>query len=175
MAFAKANMFGVTNATGGSGGAIMKPLPHRYNVTLASSEQSNPVITSDRLEPLTSAPPENFDGPGNLWSPETLLVAAVADCFALTFRSIAKTSQLRWTKLLCDADGTLDRSEGVTRFTEIDLHVWLVVPPETSSEKARVMLEKAEKSCLVGNSLRFKPRLHLNVSVEDSMILPVVA
>jgi organic hydroperoxide reductase OsmC/OhrA len=93
----------------------MNPLPHRYNVTLTSGEQSYPIITSDRLEPFTSAPPENFDGPGNLWSPETLLVAAVADCFALTFREVAKASQLRWTKLLCDADGTLDRSEGVTR------------------------------------------------------------
>ena len=71
----------------------MKPLPHRYNVTLTSGEQSYPVLTSDRLEPFTSAPPENFDGPGNLWSPETLLVAAVADCFALTFRAIAKASQ----------------------------------------------------------------------------------
>jgi hypothetical protein len=38
-------------------------------------------------------------------------VAAVADCFALTFRAVAKASQLQWTKLLCDADGTLDRSE----------------------------------------------------------------
>jgi hypothetical protein len=35
------------------------------------------------------------------------------------------------------------------------------------------MLEKAEKNCLVGNSLRFKPTLHLNVSVEDPAMLPV--
>jgi peroxiredoxin-like protein len=136
-------------------------------------EKSNPVITSDRLEPFTSAPPEHFDGPGNLWSPETLLVAAVADCFALTFRAIARASQLPWTKLLCDADGTLDRSEGVTRFTAIDLHAWLVVPEETDAEKARVLLERAERNCLVGNSLRFKPTLHLNVSVEDSAMAPV--
>jgi organic hydroperoxide reductase OsmC/OhrA len=156
-----------------SGGVFMKPLPHRYNVTLTSGEQSYPIITSDRLEPFTSAPPENFDGPGNLWSPETLLVAAVADCFALTFRSIAKASQLRWTKLLCDADGILDRSEGVTRFMAIDLHVWLVVPAETDAGRSRAMLEKAEKNCLVGNSLRFKPTLHLNVSVEDPAMLPV--
>jgi len=151
----------------------MKPVPHRYNVTLTSGEHSHPVITSDGLEPLTSAPPKNFDGPGNLWSPETLLVAAVADCFALTFRAIAKASQLRWTRLLCDADGTLDRSEGVTRFTAVDLHVWLVVPAETSADRARAMLEKTEKNCLVGNSLRFTPTLHLNVSVEDPAMMPI--
>jgi organic hydroperoxide reductase OsmC/OhrA len=166
-------MFGASDAAQPAGGALMKPLPHRYNVTLTAGEHSFPVITSDRLEPFTSAPPENFDGPGNLWSPETLLVAAVADCFALTFRAIAKASQLRWTKLLCDADGTLDRAEGVTRFTAIDLHVWLVVPAETDAGRARAMLEKTEKNCLVGNSLRFRPTLHLNVSVEDPATLPI--
>ena len=151
----------------------MKPLPHRYNVTLTSGEQSYPIITSDRLEPFISAPPETFDGPGNLWSPETLLVAAIADCFALTFRAIAKASQLRWTKLLCDADGILDRSEGVTRFTAIDLYVSLVVPAETDTEIARALLEKTERNCLIVNSLRFKPTLHLNVFVEDPAMLPV--
>jgi peroxiredoxin-like protein len=149
----------------------MKPLPHQYNVTLTVGERSNPVITSDRLEPLTSAPPADFDGPGNLWSPETLLVAATADCFALTFRAIAKSSHLRWTKLLCDANGTLDRSQGVTRFTAIDLHAWLVVPAETDPEKASAVLQKAEKNCLVGNSLKFEPTLHMNVSVEDPVML----
>jgi organic hydroperoxide reductase OsmC/OhrA len=67
----------------------------------------------------------------------------------------------------------VDRSEGVPRFTAVDLHVWLVVPAETNSARARAMLEKAEKNCLVGNSLRFKPTLHLNVSVEDPAMLPV--
>jgi organic hydroperoxide reductase OsmC/OhrA len=135
----------------------MRPLPHRYNVTITAGEHSNPVITSDRLEPFTSAPPADFDGPGNLWSPETLLVAAVADCLTLTFRAVAKASQLRWTKFLCDADGTLDRAEGAIRFTAVDLHVWLVVPAETDPQRAQTVLEKAEKACLVGNSLRFTP------------------
>jgi organic hydroperoxide reductase OsmC/OhrA len=166
-------MFGALNALVRSGGAFVKPLPHRYNVTLTSGEQSYPIITSDGLEPFTSAPPASFDGPGNLWSPETLLVAAVADCFALTFRALAKTSQLRWTKLLCDAKGILDRPEGTTRFTAIDLHVWLVVPAETDAGSARALLERTERNCLVGNSLRFKPTLHLNVSVEDPAMLPV--
>ena len=150
----------------------MKPLPHRYNVTITAGEHSNAVITSDRLEPFSSAPPADFDGPGDLWSPETLLVAAVADCLVLTFRAVAKASQLRWTKFLCDADGKLDRVDGVTRFTAIDLHAWLVVPAETDPQRAQAVLEKAEKVCLVGNSLKFTPALHANVSVEEPITLP---
>jgi peroxiredoxin-like protein len=144
----------------------MKTLPHRYNVTLTSGVETNPVITSDHLEPFSSAPPADFGGPGNLWSPETLLVAAVADCFALTFRAIAKSSNLQWTKLLCDADGTLDRADGVIRFTAIDLHVWLVVPPETDAERASTVLEKTEKACLISNSLKVAPALHTYVCSE---------
>jgi organic hydroperoxide reductase OsmC/OhrA len=153
----------------------MRPLPHRYNVTITAGEHSNLVITSDRLEPFSSAPPAAFDGPGDLWSPETLLVAAVADCLALTFRAVAKASQLRWTKFLCDADGTLDRADGGMRFTAIDLHVWLVIPAETDSQRAQAVLEKAEKVCLIVNSLRFKPALHTHVSVEEPVRLPSAA
>jgi organic hydroperoxide reductase OsmC/OhrA len=58
------------------------------------------------------------------------------------------------------------------RFTAIDLHVWLVVPVETDPERARALLKKTEKNCLVGNSLRFVPGLHLSVSVEDPVMLP---
>jgi organic hydroperoxide reductase OsmC/OhrA len=150
----------------------MKPLPHRYNVTITAGERTKAVITSDGLEPFSSAPPAEFDGPGDSWSPETLFMAAVADCLVLTFCAVAKASNLRWTKFLCDADGTLDRVDGVTRFTAIDLHAWLVVPAETDPIKAEAVLRKAEKNCLVGNSLKVAPTLHSNISVAVPHMLP---
>jgi hypothetical protein len=33
--------------------------------------------------------PREFDGRGNQWSPESLLAAALADCFVLSFRAVA--------------------------------------------------------------------------------------
>ena len=40
---------------------------------------------------LRTAPPLDFDGPGDAWSPEQLLLAAVEEaCFLLTFRSVAQ-------------------------------------------------------------------------------------
>jgi hypothetical protein len=67
----------------------MEPLPHHYQVCVESRPESRAEISSVGLTPLSSAPPAEFDGPGHLWSPETLLVGAVADCFVLTFKSIA--------------------------------------------------------------------------------------
>jgi organic hydroperoxide reductase OsmC/OhrA len=37
--------------------------------------------------------------PGNAWSPETSLVAAVADCFILTFRGVAQAAKFPWESL----------------------------------------------------------------------------
>jgi organic hydroperoxide reductase OsmC/OhrA len=70
----------------------MHPLPHHYNVSIRAGEEGSVEITSPGLSTLVSAPPVEFGGPGDLWSPETLIVAAVADCFVFTFRAIAAAS-----------------------------------------------------------------------------------
>src|SRR5690349_7566734 len=103
-------------------GGFMQPLPHYYEVTATADEDGNTEIASNGLTSLVSAPPEQFDGPGNLWSPETLMMAAVADCFVITFRAIANMSKLCWTSIVCDAKGALDRSDGGIRFTSIQLY-----------------------------------------------------
>jgi organic hydroperoxide reductase OsmC/OhrA len=87
----------------------MQALPHRYRVTGAAGIIGDVELTAERLMVLRSASPAEFDGPGDRWSPETLLVGAVADCFILTFRAIAKASKLSWVSLVCDVTGTLDR------------------------------------------------------------------
>ena len=150
----------------------MQPLPHHYDVTVTASEKGPVEITSRGLNTLTSAPPLEFDGPGNLWSPETLLVAAAADCFVLTFRAVSNVTRLRWTSLVCNASGTLDRSEGVTRFTAIRFRAHLLLPAEADAAKANKALEKAEKACLVGNSLKCLPTLETEVTFEEPALAP---
>ena len=75
----------------------MHQLPHSYVVSAAAKTESNVTLASDKLESFISAPPEAFGGPGDLWSPETLLVAAVADCLILSFRAIARASSYTWS------------------------------------------------------------------------------
>ena len=145
----------------------MQPLPHYYEVTAMANEKGHMEITSNGLTPLISAPPVEFGGPGNLWSPETLMMAAAADCFVLTFRAIANMSRLCWTSLVCDAKGTLDRSDGAMRFTSIQLYAHLLLPAGADEEKAQKILEKTHKSCIVGNSLKFESTLNVDVTVEE--------
>ncbi|HNP37111.1 MAG TPA: OsmC family protein [Woeseiaceae bacterium] len=145
----------------------MQKFPHHYAVTATTSRDANVDLGSDGLPRIDSAPPAEFGGPGDRWSPETLLVAAVADCFVLTFKAIARASKFDWNALTCAAKGTLDRIDNVTRFTEITLHVVLDVPPGTDEQKAMRFLEKSEHACLITNSLKSSSHLDATVRIAN--------
>jgi organic hydroperoxide reductase OsmC/OhrA len=141
----------------------MQAYPHRYEVRAAASAEGSVTIASQGLPDLKTAPPQQFGGPGDQWSPETLLVAAAVDCLILTFRAVARASNVAWVDIDCRAEGVLDRADGVTRFTELRLHARLTLPAGADTERGRRLLEKAEKACLVTNSLKLEPVLAAEV------------
>jgi len=141
----------------------MQDLPHHYAVSASADTQSHVVISSKGLPSLDTAAPAEFGGPGDVWSPETLLVATVANCFVLTLRAIARASRLEWESLNCDVSGTLEKIEGVTQFTRFDVTALLTAPAGTDEKKAHRLLEKADRHCLITNSL--KAETHLNAKV----------
>jgi organic hydroperoxide reductase OsmC/OhrA len=145
----------------------MQPYPHHYSVEASAAASGSIELRADRLPPLTSAAPIEFDGPGDQWSPETLLVAAVADCFALTFRAIARASKLEWSSLRSRATGTLDRDDRITRFVGMQIEAELTLPAGGDVDAARRLLEKAEKNCLVSNSLDLAVELKAKVAVGE--------
>jgi organic hydroperoxide reductase OsmC/OhrA len=132
----------------------MHPYPHHYLVGARATASGLVAVTAADLPDISSAPPPQFDGPGGVWSPESLLCAAVADCFILTFRAIARASKFEWTALDCQVDATLDRVDGVTFFTHFKTTATLQAPAGVDVTKARLLLDKAEHGCLVANSLK---------------------
>ncbi|MEP7242056.1 MAG: OsmC family protein [Gammaproteobacteria bacterium] len=132
----------------------MHPYPHSYRVSATGAAAGIVTVSSPQLPDLETAPPPQFDGPGNVWSPEGLLCAAVADCFILTFRGVSRAARFEWLTLECRVEGTLDRAEGGSRFTRFVTFATLTVPEGADPVKARALLERAEQSCLISNSLR---------------------
>lgn len=145
----------------------MHPYPHNYQVQVGATPDGEVRLAGDGLPQLVSMPPPEFDGPGGYWSPETLLVAAVADCFVLSFRAIAKASRLEWRELTAEVRGLLERAEGVARFTRFDTHARLVVAGGTDPARARMLMEKAERICLISNSLSAARHLECDVIEEE--------
>lgn len=142
----------------------MHPFPHLYRVTASGAAAGRVVLRHEGVEPIESSPPVEFGGPGDAWSPEGLLVAAVADCFILTFRAVARAAKLEWSDLMVRVEGTLERRDGVTAFTAFHVHATLGVDATIDEAQARAALERAERGCLISNSL--KAPVHLETTLK---------
>ena len=132
----------------------MHPYPHRYAVRAEGADTGRVMLHHAALEPIASSPPVEFDGPGDAWSPETLLVASLADCYLLTFRAVARARSLAWTALEVDVAGTLDRVDGIASFTAFRIRARLTLGGGGDEATALAALERAKKGCLISNSLK---------------------
>jgi organic hydroperoxide reductase OsmC/OhrA len=139
------------------------PYPHTY-VAAARAEPGGLVTTeSPGLDVLHTAPPTQFDGPGDRWSPETLLIASIADCFVLTFRVVSRAARFQWLHIECRVEGVLERIDGVSQFARYTTRAVLTVPNGADEALARKLLEKAEHGCLIANSLRGARALQVEI------------
>ena len=137
----------------------MTPLPHHYEARLTGGPSGYAELTTDGVPPLRTAPPLAYDGPGDAWSPEHLLLAAVQSCYLFTLRAVARASQLEFVSLELDAVGIVDRLDKITRFTEIVLRPRLTVRAGTDPARVWHVLERTETACLVSASLTTPIRL----------------
>jgi peroxiredoxin-like protein len=143
----------------------MHPFPHNYTVSASMFPGSDVPVSAEGLRVIETNAPKEFDGPGNQWSPEQLLTAAVADCFMLSFRAIATASKFTWNSVEVRTVGTLERIEGKMRFTRFTNHAKLLVPAGADVERAKKLLEKAEANCIIANSLSSERHLESEVKV----------
>ncbi len=141
----------------------MPEFPHHYHVSATAQTEGLVSLQGDGLPEFKSAAPKEFGGPGDQWSPEDLLVGAIADCFVLSFRAIAGMSKFSWNSLTCEVSGTLDKVERSTQFTHFDIKAHLTVPADSDTGRAQRLLEKAEQSCFITNSLKSEPRLETTI------------
>ena len=143
---------------------LMRAFPHRYRVETTAAPTGEVLVESPGLPALRTTTPPEFGGPPGFWSPETLLVAAIGDCYALTFRGLARAAGLAWTSLSVEVVGTLERPDRVTRFTDVSLVARLTAPPDTDSTLGGRLLIRAEETCLITRSLNAD--VHLDAKVE---------
>ena len=119
-----------------------------------------PVLPNMQVD----APPE-FKGHEGVWTPEHLFVAAVNSCFMTTFLAIAENSKLEFVSFSANAKGKLEKLDGQGFImTEVVLRPKLVINHARDVERAGRILEKAEKNCLISNSIKTETTLEPEVS-----------
>jgi len=142
------------------------PYPHIYRASAVGEVKGLVTVSSPQLPGLETAPPPEFDGPGGVWSPETLLCAALADCFILTFRAVSRAASFGWLRLECRVEGVLERVERTSQFTRYTTFAKLTVPEGADTARAGELLERAERGCLIANSVRGTRALNMEISIE---------
>lgn len=140
----------------------------RYSVDASPLPRRRVRLTSAGKPPLEAATPPEFRGgtPG-MWSPEDLLVASVASCFALTLDSIAEHRTIPLGEVAIEGVGHVTRrAEGRIGFVVIELRVELAVEAQFEHAAERAA-HAAKQSCLVGHALEIPIELELLIRTEE--------
>ena len=140
---------------------------HEYRVDLTWKEDRKGEVSSPELSDIieTATPPDFPKGIPNIWSPEHFLVAAVESCLMTTFLAIAENSKLEFISFKSQATGKLDKVDGKFQMTEIILKPVLEISNENNAERAKRILDKSEKACLISNSIKSKIILEPEIKI----------
>jgi peroxiredoxin-like protein len=139
---------------------------HAYRVAAWWTSGRSGLAKSDSApNAIHFTAPKEFGGLEGRWTPEELLLAALAGCFTTTLRAVAGSGQFDFTDLQVDASGTVRKSEFGYGFSEIVIRPNLKIASSKEREQARDLLKKAERLCLVSRAidvpLRFEPQIEV--------------
>ena len=128
---------------------------HTFTTSVKYSEMRKGVLSSEGLSSFEVATPPQFPGGHEgIWSPEHLYVASAEICLMTTFLSIAEKSRLEFVEYSSEAVGTLEKTDKGMVMTKIVIKPKVVIQDETKRERTLLLLEKAEKYCLISNSMK---------------------
>jgi len=113
-----------------------------------------------------SAPPA-FGGLDGRWTPEDLLLCAVASCYTTTFRALAENSKFEYTDLQVEAEGDIKRAETGYEFSTILIRAHVMIAHEDERARAIKLLHKAQGLCLVSRALSVAQKFEPHVQVGE--------
>ena len=154
-----------TNSYSLSGDPMMEEL-HQFRVVawwasgrtgIAKSASAPNVIH------FTAAP--EFGGLDGRWTPEDLLLSAVASCYTNTFRVVAESSKFVYLDLQVEVEGDIQKADPGYQFSEIIIRPRLTISAVEDEARAIKLLQKARELCLVSRALSVEQRFEAHVQV----------
>jgi peroxiredoxin-like protein len=138
---------------------------HKYRVAAWWTSGQAGIVKADSAPNVIhfTAPPE-FRGLEAMWTPEELLLSALASCFTATFHVIAGYAKFEYTDLQVEAEGVVSKAELGYTFKEIIVRPTLTIAHEQQQTRALDLLQKAEMLCLVSRALSAPQRFEMRVN-----------
>lgn len=130
-------------------------MPLFYDTEIQWKRGRSGTLQARNLPVIEVSSPPEFKGEVGRWTPEHLFVASVNVCFMTTFLAIAELSKLEIVAFSSSAQGKLEKVENNgLQMTEIVIRPKAVLPSGRDFEHASRILEKAERNCLISNSIK---------------------
>jgi peroxiredoxin-like protein len=127
---------------------------HKFRVVAWWSSGRTGIAKSDSApNAIQFTAPVAFGGFEGRWTPEDLLLGAIASCFTTTFRALAERSTFEYTDLQMEVEGIVIRNSTGYSFTEIVVRPSLTVARKEEEEQGLKLLHKANAVCLVSRAL----------------------
>lgn len=116
---------------------------------------------------VTSAAPD-FGGDPNLWNPEELLMAAIAQCHLLSFLYIAHRDGIDIIDYVDEVEGEMQYSGGTGAMTSVTLKP--IVTTHAEPALIAAMHEEAKRMCVMRQSVNFPINIVGDVLTPDPAV-----
>jgi len=88
------------------------------------------------------------------WTPERLLLCALAGCFTTTFHEVARAAKFEYTDLEVEVEGTVHRNRSTgCNFDEILLRPRLTVQSDEQREAGLGLLRRTKAVCMISRAI----------------------
>jgi peroxiredoxin-like protein len=151
----------------------MEKESHQFRITASWLSGRTGIAKCDTVPSVVRfAAPAHFGGIEGRWTPEDLLLTAVASCYTSTFRALADYSRFEYADLEVEATGTVQKLNSGYAFGEIVTHPVLTLVRAEDHGRALRLLEKAQGLCLVARALSAKHSFMPTIEVAENSVLP---
>ncbi|MGE0643272.1 MAG: OsmC family protein [Nitrospira sp.] len=127
---------------------------YMYQTEVKWTEQRKGIMSCAGKPDVQVATPPEFKGHEDIWSPEDLFVASANVCLMTTFLAVAERASLAFSAYESTAEGRLELVDGKFQFTAITIRPSITLKTGDDAAKARELIEKAERNCLISNSMK---------------------
>ena len=88
------------------------------------------------------------------WTPEQLLLCALAGCFTTTFHDVARAAKFDYTDLEVEIEGCVRRNRSTgCNFSEILIRPRLTVHSEENCESGLALLRRTKSLCMISRAI----------------------
>jgi peroxiredoxin-like protein len=141
-------------------------IEHKYRVVAWWTSGQTGIAKSDSApNAIHFTAPLQFGGVEGRWTPEDLLMTALASCFTTTFHAIAGYSKFEYVDFAVEAEGTVSKTDSGYGFNEIVLRPNLTIASEENRQRAINLLHKAKALCLVSRALATPQKFQIQVEI----------